>query len=62
MIKPWPRVDSRQLADYRIFTIRADRKKSPRTGAEHEFYVLDSPGWVNVVAITPDQQLVMVEQ
>jgi ADP-ribose pyrophosphatase len=37
-------------------------KISPRTGKEHDFYVLDSVNWVNVIAITPDQQLVMVEQ
>jgi ADP-ribose pyrophosphatase YjhB (NUDIX family) len=34
----------------------------PRTGKEHDFYVLDSVNWVNVIAVTPDQQLVMVEQ
>ena len=37
-------------------------KISPRTGKEHEFYILDSVNWVNVVAVTPDRQLVMVEQ
>ena len=37
-------------------------KISPRTGKEHDFYVLDSVNWVNVIAITPDQRLVMVEQ
>jgi len=37
-------------------------KISPRTGKEHDFYVLDSVNWVNVVAVTPDQKLVMIEQ
>ena len=37
-------------------------KISPRTGKEHDFFVLDSVNWVNVIAVTPDQQLVMVEQ
>ena len=35
---------------------------SPRTGKEHGFFVLDSVNWVNVIAVTPDQKLVMVEQ
>jgi len=39
-----------------------DRLVSPRTGQEHEFYVFDSVNWVNVIAVTPDRQLVMVEQ
>jgi len=50
------------LGDFRIFTLRSDIKISPRTGKEHDFFVLDSVHWVNVIAITPDQQLVMVEQ
>jgi ADP-ribose pyrophosphatase len=37
-------------------------KISPRTGKEHDFFVLDSVDWVNVVAVTPQNELVMVEQ
>ncbi|MBI3417820.1 MAG: NUDIX hydrolase [Verrucomicrobia bacterium] len=62
MIKPWPTIDSRRVADHRIFTIRTDRKISPRTGAEHEFFVIDCVNWVNVIAVTPENQLVMIEQ
>ena len=62
MIKPWQTVGSTAQGDYRIFTIRSDRKVSPRTGQEHDFYVIDCPSWVNVIALTPDRQLVMVEQ
>ncbi len=42
--------------------MRWDQKLSPRTGQTHEFVVLDSLDWVNIVAVTPDDQLVMVEQ
>jgi len=62
MIKPWQKLSTRPLADYRIFSVRSDEKVSPRTGATHDFYVIDSVDWVNVVAITPDDHLVMVEQ
>jgi ADP-ribose pyrophosphatase len=62
MIRPWKKIRSTPLGDFRIFKLRSDVKISPRTGKEHDFFVLDSVGWVNVVAITPDQQLVMVEQ
>lgn len=62
MIKPWPKVSSKPVGDFRIFTIRTDLKVSPRTGREHDFYVIDSVNWVNVVAVTPDEKLVMVEQ
>lgn len=62
MIQPWPKLDSKQLADYRIFTIRTDLKRSPRTGREHDFFVIDCVNWVNIVAVTPNDELVMVEQ
>lgn len=62
MIQPWPKLGSKPVADFRIFTIRSDRKRSPRTGEEHDFYVIDSTNWVNVIPLTPDGQLVMIEQ
>src|SRR5487761_2452566 len=62
MIKLWKQISSKLLGDFRIFKLRSDLKISPRTGKEHEFFILDSVNWVNVVAVTPDQQLVMVEQ
>ncbi len=62
MIKPWRTVGSKALGDFRIFKLRVDEKVSPRTGEEHDFFVLESVNWVNVIAITPDNHLVMVEQ
>jgi 8-oxo-dGTP pyrophosphatase MutT (NUDIX family) len=60
--RPWPKISSRPLGDYRIFNIRADIKESPRTGERHEFYVLETVNWVNVVALTPLDEVVMIEQ
>jgi len=62
MIHPWKKIGSDPVGDFRIFTIRSDKKISPRTGRQHDFFVIDSVHWVNVIAVTPDQQLVMVEQ
>jgi 8-oxo-dGTP pyrophosphatase MutT (NUDIX family) len=62
MIKPWEKIGSQPKGDYRIFRIRSDRKISPRTRKEHDFFVIDCVNWVNVIAVTPDHQLVMVEQ
>ncbi len=62
MIKPWKIIRSTPVGDFRIFKIRSDVCVSPRTGKEHDFYVLDSVNWVNVIALTPDRQLVMVRQ
>ena len=62
MIIPWKKVGSRQVGDFRIFKMRSDICVNPRTGKEHDFYVFDTVDWVNVIAVTPDQHLVMVEQ
>jgi 8-oxo-dGTP pyrophosphatase MutT (NUDIX family) len=62
MIKPWQKLRSDSLGDFRVFTVRRDWKVSPRTGGEHEFFVLDCVNWVNVIALKPDGQIVLVEQ
>jgi 8-oxo-dGTP pyrophosphatase MutT (NUDIX family) len=61
-IQPWPDVGGGALGDYRIFRLRTARRRSPRTGSEHDFYVIDCSDWVNVIAVTPADELVMVEQ
>ena len=62
MIQPWKTIRSQPAGDFRIFKIRSDTCVNPRTGKEHDFFVLESVNWVNVIAVTPDRQLVMVEQ
>lgn len=62
MIKPWPSIKSEPAGDFRIFTIRSELKTSPRTGRTHDFYIIDSVNWVNVIATTPDDRMVMIEQ
>lgn len=61
-IRPWQKIATGKVGDFRIFSIRSERKVSPRTHREHEFYVIDAVNWVNVVALTPDRQVVMIEQ
>jgi ADP-ribose pyrophosphatase len=62
MLKPWQTLASKPLGDFRIFKLRSDRLLSPRTQQEHEFFVIDSVNWVNVVALTVDRQIVLIEQ
>lgn len=62
MIEPWKKIGENKLGDFRIFSLRSDRKISPRTGKEHDFFIIDSVNWVNVIALTPQNELVMIEQ
>ena len=61
-IKPWQKVSSQPIGDFRVFTLRSDRVISPRTRQTQDVYVIDCPNWVNVIAVTPDRHLVMIEQ
>ncbi|MDD5475994.1 MAG: NUDIX hydrolase [Syntrophales bacterium] len=60
--KPWDIVNSGEESAYGIFSLRRDRARSPRTNKEHDFIVLQSPDWVNVIPLTPDKEVVMISQ
>lgn len=61
-LKPWTKRGSRPLADCRIFQLRADTFESPTTGRAHEFYVLETGDWVNVLPFTDAGELILVRQ
>jgi len=58
----WELIDTRKDSSYPLFSVSINRNRSPRTGEIHEFQVLNSPDWVAVIAVTPDNNLVMVRQ
>jgi ADP-ribose pyrophosphatase len=58
----WERVSTRQADDMLLFRPRWDAMRNPRTGAVLDRLVLETPDWVNVVAITPDDLVVCVRQ
>lgn len=62
MVQKWDKLTSESLGDYRIFKARADTTRSPRTGKEHTFFVLEAPDWINVIPITPEGKVVMIHQ
>ena len=58
----WERLGERSLATTRVLELRSVRLRHPRRDTEREFVVVHAPDWVNVVALTPDRQLVLVRQ
>jgi len=58
----WPRVASEIVADCRVFQVRRDLSRSPLDNHEHDFYVLEAPDWINVVPLTANDEVVMIEQ
>jgi 8-oxo-dGTP pyrophosphatase MutT (NUDIX family) len=58
----WRRGRSEQVADCRVFKVRRDYSADPRGGREHDFYVIEAPDWINVIPLTKDNEVVLVEQ
>ncbi|MEL6180922.1 MAG: NUDIX hydrolase, partial [Myxococcota bacterium] len=62
-VPPWTLEDDRELTQTRIFTLRERTARSTlQPDLEGRFVYLDSPDWINVIAITPEGALVFVEQ
>jgi ADP-ribose pyrophosphatase len=60
--RDWPFVSARPLAHCRIFDVWSELSVEPRTGAERERFVLTCPDWVNVIALTTAEEVVLIEQ
>ncbi len=58
----WTAGAARSLTKTRVFDVRGQSYAHPVRGTEREFVVIDAPDWVNVVAVTPDGRLVLVNQ
>ena len=58
----WDLQSEKLYANCRIFEVRERRFKRRSDGLEGDFYVLDTNDWVNVLAITPEQKIVLVRQ
>jgi 8-oxo-dGTP pyrophosphatase MutT (NUDIX family) len=49
-------------AEYRVFKTAFVDGIHPRTGATKRFSLIEAVDWVNVIALTPDQQVVLIKQ
>lgn len=58
----WTTTDTRLIADCRVFSVREDTSLRESDGAGSTFFVVENPDWVNVVAVTRDRKVVLIEQ
>jgi len=61
-LAPWALLEKQLALQTRIFRVVFERWRSPRTGLESTFSVIDSPDWVNVVATDLHDNLIMIRQ
>jgi len=62
MMKKWTLLDSRYIIQRPWATLRVDKLQLPNGNIKDEYYVLEYPTWVNMVAFTKDNQLLFVRQ
>lgn len=58
----WKIIKSKRDSSFRVFSLRTDRARSPRTGKEHDFFILESSSWINVIPLTRENDVVMIRQ
>jgi 8-oxo-dGTP pyrophosphatase MutT (NUDIX family) len=61
-IEKWETCSSEYIVKRPWATLRVDECKLPDGRIAKEYYVLEYPNWVNVVAITEDEKVIMVKQ
>lgn len=58
----WEKKGESIVTSTRIFDLRSAYYRHPVRKTERDFYVVHSPDWVNVIALTPERHLVLVRQ
>ena len=58
----WKRNSSEQIADCRVFKVREDFCERTSDGKKSTFFVLETPNWVNIIALTKNDEVVLIEQ
>ena len=61
-MEKWKTIDSKYIIQRPWATLRVDKLEMPNGNIKDEYYVLEYPTWVNMVAITEDNQVIFVKQ
>lgn len=58
----WKLVSSRYISRDPWFTVREDCLDLPNGKRIPDYHVLEYPDWINVIAVTPEEKMVLVQQ
>jgi ADP-ribose pyrophosphatase len=61
-ILKWEKLSSRYLVKEKWATLRVDTCKLQNGSTKDDYYVLEYPNWVNAIALTEDNKLILVRQ
>ena len=57
----WELLGRESLARTPVFNLRRDRKRRQDSGFTWDFYILEAGDWVNVIPLTPEREVILVE-
>lgn len=58
----WKLLNSTQVADCRVFTVHRHLSQPPNSSETFDFYVLRCNNWVEVIPMTKNREVILVEQ
>ena len=63
-VRPWRSISSVEIADCRVFTVHKKLSARPSGESErtHDFYVFHSGDWVNIIPVTDEGEVILIEQ
>lgn len=61
-MQKWKLLESKYIIQRPWATLRVDKLELPNGNIKDEYYVLEYPTWVNMVAITADEKILFVKQ
>ena len=59
--RKWQTLASERVYTTPIFDLHMRKSAHPQRG-ERDFYVLEAPGWVNIIPLTREREVVLVRQ
>ena len=62
VIQGWDLSPNRVVLKTPVMTVKAGPVRCRRSGSQKDFYLLDFPDWVNVVALTPGRDMILIRQ
>jgi len=61
-IAKWKTIGTDFCGNYKVFDIYKKQREHPKTKVISEFTALSAPGWVNIIPITTNNEIILVEQ
>ena len=58
----WKILEEQIYEQFRIFSIKRSKRVNPRTGKSFDFFLMEGFDWVNIIPITPENNVVFVRQ